>query len=258
MRTFAMVAFFCALLISCGGSNPSNGNSNDVNPSNLTGNWEGQLTSSTPGHSRGVALFMTQSGASLVGPRVLFGLTQSYVLCDFGGTMRGTSTNGQIDMTLVVPPNPTRANLNETVVLSGTVHGGAIAGTYRDTDGCLKGDSGTFQISPAPSVTSSQWSGTWTGPFGGSGSAAADLQEDALARITGTVTLGGGVCDNLPNTPQNVTGTMTGTVLDMDANIAGTSYAIGGSVSSDGKTLDLVHMCQDLLEETMNITLTRP
>jgi hypothetical protein len=163
--------FFFAILVGCGGSRQSD----PMNQNNLSGNWTGMLSSSNPSHSRAIDLFVTQNGNSLAGPRAQLGFSPG-PLCDSNGTMSGAASGNQVTMNVVVPPNPTRANLNQSLTLTGTVQAAVISGTYSETSGCLNGDSGTFQMSPVPSITSSQspgtvspgdlqWSGTWSDSY---------------------------------------------------------------------------------------------
>jgi hypothetical protein len=160
-------------------------------------------------------------------------------------------------MNVVIPPNP--PIVSENVTLSGTFSGNTISGTYTDTSGCLNGDSGTFQMSPAPSITGSQWSGTWSGPFGSSGSAAANLAEDSSATVTGTLTLGGGACDGFGTGPENVTGSLTGLwIVQMVANTPGGQWTTGGLADISGKKIALTHVCNDSLGRVMSVTLTQP
>jgi hypothetical protein len=216
------------------------------------------LTSITnPSHSRTIDLFMTQNGSKLTGPRAYLGIPLGPNSCDFFGTMSGTANGSQVTMDVVIPANP--PIVSENVILAGTFNDNTISGTYTDS-GCHNGESGTFQISPAPSITSSQWSGTWAGPHGSGGSAAANLVEDSSANVTGTLTLGGGACDGFGTGPENVTGSLIGLWIDMIANAPGGQWETGGHFDLVGKSVNLVHVCNSgpLPGGVMTVFFTRP
>ena len=234
---------------------------------NVAGNWTGKLQSTArPGDSGDVQVFATQVGTTLNGPRAAIS-TGGAGSCDVsGGTMTGTIDGGKLTMTVIIPPNPTLANLNQTVALTGQSDGNTISGTYNVTDGCTKGDAGTFQMSRAPSITSSRWTGNWTqivnAPYGGS--AAANLAEDAAGKLTGTLTLNNNICDDLSSDPLLVTGTMTGLLIDMQADTPTSKWKTleGQSrVDISGKKLQIDHFCvrpNNYLGDAIQIDLTRP
>jgi hypothetical protein len=249
-RQMRLLSFLCAALAACGsGSSPGK-------LSDLSGNWTGVLTSDTAPNTETVDLFVTQSGSSLNGPRMFLNTgAQQLVLCDSAGTMNGTFAGGQAKVTLVVPVNPTLANLNQTVTLEGTVSGNSVSGTYLATSGCLSGDKGSFQLSLASSIGSTQWTGTWNGPFGSGGSASASLSQDSNAVVGGTLTLAGSPCDSIGADAQTVSGTMTGLSVQLGPPSLAAGRDFGGILSADGRSLTLVHSCHSQFERALNVNL---
>lgn len=192
----------------------------------VSGSWHAQVTSSIFGNGP-LDLFITQSGTTLSSPTVMIGFGNCAGIARMAGTINGN------DVTLNVR---WMADFSYVLTFTGTVSNSVMTGSYTTSGApqCSNGDKGTFSATLLPSVASASWTGTTTSSIVGTMlKFAANLSENNLGNLSGSLTFAGSSCVSIVN----VAGTQIGAQLNLTSDTLG----LHGTISSDGKSVTGVY-----------------
>lgn len=195
-------------------------------PPDNSGSWAGSLQVPSLASGGGINMAIVQSGTSITSMRLEISSFIGPPDCGSTGTMAGSITGDNITMTVT-------ESTGDVLSLNGTVGSGAMNGAYTSSGTCTAGMSGTFSFGQVPSITSSQWSGTISSSPATT-TFTANLTEDRVANLTGTVQFAGTTCPN----PISVTGSVTGDQVYFQDAQAGSQVIVGGTISgSEAKNI---------------------
>jgi hypothetical protein len=217
----AALGLLLIFLSACGGG----GNSSRSTPVNVAGNWQFTGNSTRFGYAFAAAGQINQSGSSVSGTLSLSGSPCAQT-ADFSGTLNGTSLSATVD------------EGGQNVSFNGTVSadGNSASGNYTaPSGGCTNGDTGTWSGSLV-STLNGMYRGALAAQNGVPANIVAKFNDDR-GHVTGAVTLTNSLCFQ----SLNLTGTVSGTKVELQSTEEAQSIMLRGTFDPESKSLALTY-----------------
>ena len=215
--------FSALLLAGCGGGGSVSGPPPPSTGGAFQESWHATAVSQTGSGFTNFDVFITQNGSSLQSQQVLLNH-----MCGQQGTMAGSSNVNSLTMKITLNTSPTNT---DTILVNGTLSGGAITGTYTSSGPCAGGDHGTFSAEMIPSISNSNWLGFISSGSGQDAMMGSITEDTSTGNLTANFTFGTGFCI----TQVSMTGNLVGNAILMGSNSG--ALSLNGNVDSVGNRM---------------------
>jgi hypothetical protein len=221
-HTFEKVALGLLLVFlsecGCGGNSSST-------PVNIAGNWQFTGNSTKFGYNFTATGQINQTGSSISGTLSLSGSPCAQT-ADFSGTLNGTSLSATVD----------EGGQNNSFTGTVSADGNSASGTYSaPSGGCLNGDTGTWS-GDRVSMLNGMFRGALAVQNGVPANIIAKFKDDG-GRVTGVATLTNSLCFQ----SLNLTGTVSGTNVELQSTEETQSVILRGTFDQEKKSLVLTY-----------------